>query len=1804
MKSRKKKTIPVRAKRYNKKRGEGFEYDNLEARQLLAADFLSAVNYVGNTDLINLSSPVPVTEGVEILRSQLELGSNESLKLQKITTDQIGFQHFKYQQYYNDILVEGSSYSLHVKDSQIVSMSGDRVGIVAPVHDVQLSNEDAFQAAMDHIGASEYTWQDDFTSEVLDLEGRPEGELVYITETTTGQSIPTFKFDMWATDLGTRDYVYVNANTGIVELVSSRIRNADIPATGTSHYDGVVSFVADQVSATEFRLRQVADGVETYDNQLGARNDFSDAIDITSSSPFFDGPEALSGVSAHWGAENTLSFYQDWFGRDSYDDQSSTLVSYVNVQENWNNATWNGSVMQYGEGDGTTFSPLVEIDIVGHEITHGVTEFSAGLIYQNEMGALNESFSDIFGETVEYYATGTNDWLLGDKSFIPPGGLRSFLVPNDGNQADTYLGDLWFTGGGDNGGVHFNSGVQNKWYHILSEGEAGVNDNGDIYDVTGIGIEDAAQIAYRNLTTYLSPFSQYQDARDGAVQSALDLFGKRSTQHIATIDAWTAVGVYSQDITLTEFDEVIPGSRIFNASAVGDVPPGESRGVLMSLDAGQTISVIVDGSSNSQNFTVEDPGGNEIAASVDGPGNRTSVNAIAAATPGEYRINVGVDGIADNFKIEVILNATLESEIGLPISNGQFSDAQEFEDSSIMLPRGDRLGVFGEFEISEIPSITGYDFESGALDGNWATSSTDTNGRIRVSNMFGAGEGDYALFMDTATSGFDNLNEAIWTVDLSSVESTFLNFYYASFNDENTELPLSFNGTTDGDGVSVSDDGETWHTILTDSVTEPGQWNQFTVDLSEFAANVGIDLTSEFKIKFQQFDDDKLGSDGRAFDGISLTELANSEDWYRFDLQEGEVATLAVSKTFASGEIDLELYDSSGDLILGGTPGEGIESRISQFVAEETDSYFARLVGTSTPYGFVVTRGADFDTGSTVESPQDISMPMSVAGYVNTTVLVAGDPDAAPDNAVLDNFFDGVTLSNNVTGGSVYAVQSSFEAPTGIHVFAPSPAQASGWTEDVNEIRADFDLQQASVSIIVGAEESSEDVGFIRAYDSLGNQIDEQVSRPLEPGETQRISVFSASRSIAYIVAGGFQNDVTPLDKLTYEIAQDASDFYSINIGAGRKATADATFPGTGEFLFDNNLVLSNGDILFRMELIDSEGNVVATGIDKLEYFSFDGGTYVIRASAVGGDGDYSLDVTTEVETDRFSLGDLKFGVAAADDATGRGYLMFTQESVGSRFASSPVNDNNADHVVAVQYDIAGASWQYNNDSAWVNFTPAANDRLIAVDDFDNDTVESLEGLAGTVHGVNQGFETSDIEFEPNLWNGEEDEGEFQVVGTNFKTGDIVGDAGAGLFGIASDDFYFGEGYMLYSEQPLVQRFATEGVYSVNAPHVISVRFNEGTNGWEFHNNLDWHAFTPVANDRLLAHIDFATDVVTMLEGESGHVEGITQGFISSDIEFIANQWGGKFNAGEFGMTGSEFVFVDRPGSLLVSVDSTFDVGPANFGIASDDFYNGEGYLMYSEQPVSNRFSEPVYQVNSANVISVRFNAGSWEFHNNLDWHAFTPVSTDLLLAHVDFGADVVTMLEGLNGQVEGIDQGYISSDIAFIVDQWNGKFNAGEFGMTGSTVVGNNSNPDVGSVGRGVGVHDSASGTGFIMYSQEGLFQRFADNQPRVGNADHLIAVRQDPGSSTSAWQYSDNNRWINFVPTATDRLIADVDFDADAISPIKGYGGAEGGVAGRIVKGFFESDLEFFADQWNGESDNGEFQITGTYLNLTEIV
>ena len=406
---------------------------------------------------------------------------------------------------------------------------------------------------------------------------------------------------------------------------------------------------------------------------------------------------------------------------------------------------------------------------------------------------------------------------------------------------------------------------------------------------------------------------------------------------------------------------------------------------------------------------------------------------------------------------------------------------------------------------------------------------------------------------------------------------------------------------------------------------------------------------------------------------------------------------------------------------------------------------------------------------------------------------------------------------------------------------------------------------------------------------------------------------------------------------------------------------------------------------------------------------------------------------------------------------------------------------------------------------------------------------------------------------------------------------------GALGFGVAAQDDYSGTGYLLYTSESVFTRFASSPPHPSNATNLIAVRL-VGTQ-WQYDNNDAWVNFTTVASDRLLASIDFTADTITSFEGTSGVVAGVASGYSSGDLVFTGNQWNGGTNDGEFGITGTFF-------EVGVTQSPGTDIGALGFGVAAQDDYSGTGYLLYSSESVFTRFaSSPPHASNATNLIAVRLEGTQWQYDNNDAWVNFTPVSGDRLLASIDFTADTITSLEGTSGAVAGINSGYASGDLVFTGNQWNGGTNDGEFGITGTFFeIETPSNGNIGALGFGVAAQDDYSGTGYLLYSSESVFTRFASSLPHPSNATNLIAVRLEG----TQWQYDNNLEWVNFTPVASDRLLASIDFTADTITSLEGTSGV---VAG-IDSGYASGDLVFTANQWNGATNDGEFGITGTFF------
>ncbi|RIJ41626.1 M4 family metallopeptidase [Pontibacter oryzae] len=502
-----------------------------------------------------------VSESSQALRSYLGLSAEDDLRPMRQSVDELGYQHQRYGQFYKGVRVEYGDYTVHSKNGMVQAMSGELKKIRDLSTIPTVSVRAALQRAMAFVGAKTYMWQvPEQEAWVKQLKADkkatfyPEGELVIVKNYLSndkdkqGKNVLAWKFDVYAQQPVSRDYIYVDAHTGEVVHKDAIIKHASATATAATRYSGSKTITTDSFSGS-YRLRDYTrgSGVETYNCNTGTSynnaTDFTDTDNNWTSGEYNNSAKDNAALDAHWAAQMTFDYFKNKHNRNSYDGNGAKIKSYVHFDKNYENAFWNGSVMTYGDG-ATRFDALTSLDVGAHEIGHAVCTYTADLVYSYESGALNEGLSDIWGAAVEYYAAPEKaTWLIGEDIDKQRPSLRSMINPKAEGQPDTYKGINWYAGSGDNGGVHTNSGVINHWFYILSVGKSGTNDNGVSYNVSGIGIEEAAKIVYRMESVYMTSNSNYADARAFAIKAAEDLYGDGSNEEIQTTNAWNAVGI-------------------------------------------------------------------------------------------------------------------------------------------------------------------------------------------------------------------------------------------------------------------------------------------------------------------------------------------------------------------------------------------------------------------------------------------------------------------------------------------------------------------------------------------------------------------------------------------------------------------------------------------------------------------------------------------------------------------------------------------------------------------------------------------------------------------------------------------------------------------------------------------------------------------------------------------------------------------------------------------------------------------------------------------------------------------------------------------------------------------------------------------------------------------------------------------------------------------------------------------------------------------------------------------------------------
>jgi Zn-dependent metalloprotease len=266
-----------------------------------------------------------------------------------------------------------------------------------------------------------------------------------------------------------------------------------------------------------------------------------------------DGPTGDKAADeAYEGAGQTYDLFHDIFGRNSIDGKGMKLISSVHYLKGYDNAFWDGEQMVYGDGDEDLpeeerlFNRFtIALDIIGHELTHGVTEYTARLAYRDQPGALNESFSDIIGILVKQRHLGQKadeaDWLIGAglfTSLIKGKALRSMKDPGTAYDdpligKDPQPGHMkdYVDTGSDSGGVHINSGIPNRAFCIAAK------------EIGGFAWEKAGKIWYQTLRDKLGEDSDFQDAADKTWLTAVEMFGRKSMEQQAVINGWKEVGI-------------------------------------------------------------------------------------------------------------------------------------------------------------------------------------------------------------------------------------------------------------------------------------------------------------------------------------------------------------------------------------------------------------------------------------------------------------------------------------------------------------------------------------------------------------------------------------------------------------------------------------------------------------------------------------------------------------------------------------------------------------------------------------------------------------------------------------------------------------------------------------------------------------------------------------------------------------------------------------------------------------------------------------------------------------------------------------------------------------------------------------------------------------------------------------------------------------------------------------------------------------------------------------------------------------
>ncbi|WP_333755357.1 M4 family metallopeptidase [Streptomyces sp. IBSBF 3352] len=506
---------------------------------------------------------------------RIGLGGKEKLLVKDVVKDADGTTHTRYERTYAGLPVLGGDLVVHDKSGRTTVTRAGKATLALNTLSPKITKSAAAGTAL---AASKKT-------EVKGAETERAPRLVV----WAGAGKPVLAWETVVEGVqkdGTPSELQVvtDAATGKQLLAAEKVHTG----SGKGQFVGDVEIGTTQSGSTYQLVDPDRANQKTYDLNQGTSGTgtlFTDDNDVWGNGQPSD--RQTAGVDVAYGAAATWDYFKDSYGRNGIRNDGVAAYSRAHYGNNYVNAFWQDSCfcMTYGDGSGNTH-PLTALDVAAHEMSHGVTAATAGLVYSGESGGLNEATSDIFAAAVEFHEdlpADPGDYFVGEKIDINGDGtpLRYMDKPSkDGASKDNWSSTL---GGID---VHYSSGPANHFFYLLSEGSGPKTVNGVDYDsptydgqpVSGIGIENAAAIWYRALTTYMTSTTNYAGARTATLSAAADLFGAYSPTYLAVADAWAGINV---------------GNRIalgVNLAPVADQISGVNQEVGLQLDAYTTNS--------------------------------------------------------------------------------------------------------------------------------------------------------------------------------------------------------------------------------------------------------------------------------------------------------------------------------------------------------------------------------------------------------------------------------------------------------------------------------------------------------------------------------------------------------------------------------------------------------------------------------------------------------------------------------------------------------------------------------------------------------------------------------------------------------------------------------------------------------------------------------------------------------------------------------------------------------------------------------------------------------------------------------------------------------------------------------------------------------------------------------------------------------------------------------------------------------------------------------------------------------------